>query len=405
MPSVLVTTGLGQVRSWLKICMIRLLLACTTIPILMAATPTPGQEKSAGPRTFRIAFTKNLRGALGAGTDRGAGLEKAGGVPSGTGRGRLADLVLRVKKERHTLYFDTGNALVPDRFAHFGKRANSGRLPGGRTPGTLDDLKAEMVGVVSRLRDLGPSAVVPGEEDFALGGRFYVDLMKSAGIPVVCANLFHPGSTRTVFPSYRLLMVHGCRVVVLGVMTDACNIRPLAGSFSFHLADPIDLLEVLVPKIRKREDPDLVLLLSHMGILEDLDLARHHEGIPVVLGGRSENVFDRPYQGSGNVPDPIHIYHPPGMGEGIGLVRVTCYRSGAPFRDITVKRQQEEVFHRTERQLASLESSPSPKSDRESRDRTARIRTLKARLASLKKSLDPAAGPEYNTLEYFLIRS
>ncbi len=399
MLSGLVSSGPMRILIWLKI---RVLLSCTTIPILVAAAP--GQEETVGPRTLRIAFTKNSRGALGAGMDRGPGSVIPGGVASGTRRNRLASLVLRLKKQRHTLYFDTGNALVPQRFVQFGKRAVPGHRPGGRTPGSLEDLKAEMVGVVSTLRDLGPSAVVPGEEDFALGGRFYVDLMKSAGIPVVCANLFHPGTTRTVFPSYRLLKVHGCRVVVLGVMTDACNIQPLAGSFPYRLADPLDLLEVQVQKIRKREDPDLVLLLSHMGILEDLDLARHHEGIPVVLGGRSENVFHRPYQRPGKVADPIHIYHPPGRGEGIGLVKVTLFRPGAPFRDITVERQQEEIFCRTEQQLASLESAPPPTSDPEIRARTARIRALKARLTTLKKALDRPAGPECNTLEYSLIR-
>ena len=55
------------------------------------------------------------------------------------------------------------------------------------------------------------------------------------------------------------------------------------------------------------------------------------------------------------------------MGRGIGLVEVSIVRSGAPFRDITQERQQEEILHGAEEQLASLETAPPPNSGRQSR--------------------------------------
>ena len=60
----------------------------------------------------------------------------------------------------------------------------------------------------------------------------------------------------------------------------------------FWFEDPISSAAEIVPLLR--EDSDLVIALTHIGLRRDLELAASVPGIDLVVGGHSHAVLDEP---------------------------------------------------------------------------------------------------------------
>jgi hypothetical protein len=57
--------------------------------------------------------------------------------------------------------------------------------------------------------------------------------------------------------------------------------------------DPVAVARVLVPRLRREERADVIVALSHLGYLPDVQLARTVAGMDVILGAHSHTVLDK----------------------------------------------------------------------------------------------------------------
>ena len=118
------------------------------------------------------------------------------------------------------------------------------------------------------------------------------------GVPVFDEDSGH------VFKPYVMKIVNNKRIAVIGQAfpyTPIANPKRFIPNWTFGIQDQ-DLNE-LIAKIRAKESPDAVILLSHNGMDVDLKLATRVRGLDFILGGHTHD----------GVPLPIEVKNPGGV--------------------------------------------------------------------------------------------
>jgi 2',3'-cyclic-nucleotide 2'-phosphodiesterase (5'-nucleotidase family) len=179
---------------------------------------------------------------------------------------RLAKLA--AMRAEADFYFDSGDAI----------RAGNLAIPLAQEP------------VWGRLAELDCTASVLGNrESHPLEAGFRAKIA-GASHPLLCANLRTKDGGHPLSPSMTLV-VGGIRVTVIGVMVPMVTERMASRVVSHYLWD------AGIPTVAKevaRADADLVIVLSHLGIAKDREMAQTVEGIDIILGGHSHTVLAEP---------------------------------------------------------------------------------------------------------------
>ncbi|MBA3049609.1 metallophosphoesterase, partial [Brevundimonas sp.] len=130
--------------------------------------------------------------------------------------------------------------------------------------------------------------------EFAYGPAGFKALARQLDYPVLAANVFRKATGDLLFEGRRVFERGGLRIGVIGL---ACPIvdktMPPAFSegvrFELGAAEAREQLAIL-----RREQVDLVVLLSHLGFPQDLKLASELPGLDVILSGHTHNRLHEP---------------------------------------------------------------------------------------------------------------
>jgi 2',3'-cyclic-nucleotide 2'-phosphodiesterase (5'-nucleotidase family) len=155
------------------------------------------------------------------------------------------------------------------------------------TEGTLGRANAAL------LRAVGYDAWVFGNnEGLILPKSSWPELISESATPVLAANLFDDESREgyPFFDPYLILERGGLRVGVFGVTVAFSDFYKMHGVFSEH---PRDTFGRLLPEIQA-QGVDLIVLLSHLGLGADRQIAEEIEGIDLILGGHTHQVTPEP---------------------------------------------------------------------------------------------------------------
>ncbi|MHB8743396.1 MAG: bifunctional metallophosphatase/5'-nucleotidase [Sulfuricaulis sp.] len=151
--------------------------------------------------------------------------------------------------------------------------------------------------VVPVLNAMGYDAWTPGNRDFAWPAANFYAVTNQLTFPKVCANLLDATTGKFVFPQYLIKQVGGLKVAIIGLTSTAGGGQgftllggSIPGSFAVEPA-----ISALAAQIRATENPDLVVVLSHMGFYQDQKFASRSTGIDVIVGAHTHhNVFTAP---------------------------------------------------------------------------------------------------------------
>jgi len=308
--------------------------ACWPFLLVLSAVATAAPR--GGDPTFSIVFSKNLNGE----TEPCGCLSDIQG-----GLARRSQIVADLRKTgRPVLHVDSGDV--------FFKKPKQG-LPKmlelwDQTPGLRNYMTAAFQltaeAIVDSYNLMGVDAICPGERDFMLGVEFLDQLRKRAKFPFVCANVYPKGEKGErkkkdpVFTPWIVKELGGVKVVIVGVATDWLydDFPHIAGKRfedAFWIEDPVDYLERMKGTLRAQGD--LVVVLSHMGVNEDLTFSRHgsKDVVDFMIGSCTPNVWDQAYKHER--ANPIRIYHPPEQGKGVGLIDFTWLGPKKSLFDLT----------------------------------------------------------------------
>jgi 2',3'-cyclic-nucleotide 2'-phosphodiesterase (5'-nucleotidase family) len=183
-----------------------------------------------------------------------------------------AEHLRELKQARGALLFDCGDSL---------RAANVG----------LGLLEEPIVGLMN---GLDYTAKTLGNREFHL---WEAGLARKAGrfsMPLVCANLKLPPSSKAGLRPFLLIEHQGLRLGITGLMVPM--VKPGAfwqGATKASFLDPITA--GMDAAIELREQADLLIALTHIGIAEDKRLAEVAD-FDLILGGHSHSLSEQPLE-------------------------------------------------------------------------------------------------------------
>lgn len=149
--------------------------------------------------------------------------------------------------------------------------------------------------VIEIMNYLRFDAMTLGNHEFDWGQETLQALRSSAAFPFLSANIkdvrgeYLPG----VKP-YTILSRKGLRIAVIGLTTPETPIATKPSNVAgLIVSDPVEVLPGLIEQV-KSERADLIIVLSHLGLEADRDLARRVRGIDIIVGGHSHTVVSDP---------------------------------------------------------------------------------------------------------------
>jgi 2',3'-cyclic-nucleotide 2'-phosphodiesterase (5'-nucleotidase family) len=145
---------------------------------------------------------------------------------------------------------------------------------------------------VQMLNEMGYQALTVGNHEFDEGQDNLFRLIDLARYDVLSANLLKDGQLLTKKP-YALYKAGGLRVGVIGLtLTDLFEMTARKNLEGIQVLDPVEPAQKAIDEIDGKTD--LIILLSHMGVEADRELAHKIHGADIIVGGHSHTRLNKP---------------------------------------------------------------------------------------------------------------
>ncbi|SDQ28118.1 bifunctional metallophosphatase/5'-nucleotidase [Virgibacillus salinus] len=142
---------------------------------------------------------------------------------------------------------------------------------------------------VSLMNDVGYDlATIGNNEGITLAHDDLHHLYDDANFQVVCANMQSLTGTEPNWlqPTVEIKSVNGVRIGIIGLTAPFNAFYEL---LDWHISIPLQALEEHITKLK--ESTDVIILLSHLGITEDQEIARRFDDIDIIIGGHTHHLL------------------------------------------------------------------------------------------------------------------
>jgi 2',3'-cyclic-nucleotide 2'-phosphodiesterase (5'-nucleotidase family) len=174
--------------------------------------------------------------------------------------------------------------------------------------------------IVEAMNLLGYDAMVLGDQDFRLGLDVLRQRMEEAEFPILSANVVMAGTDQLFAAPYVIKEIGDHKVAIIGLTNQEAA---SAAGGTIIVLDPLEALQDLMGEVS--EEADVVIVLSHLGTVMDLQLAGEVQGIDLVVGGMSRDVLDPPLW---DEPSSTVIAQAGYQGQRIGVVSLETDSQG-----------------------------------------------------------------------------
>lgn len=141
---------------------------------------------------------------------------------------------------------------------------------------------------------MGYDALVPGENDLALGVQYLRGKKEKAKFPLLLANLMDRKNGKPVFSPAVVKDLKGIRVGVFGLLSDDyLRNGPAEEKATFQLLPPIEAARKVVQELEKKKC-QVIIAVTHMGLEENRSLARAVPEIRLIINGHSLEAKSEP---------------------------------------------------------------------------------------------------------------
>ena len=193
--------------------------------------------------------------------------------PAG-GYARIAAIVKQIRSERQDriLFCDCGDTLH----------------------GTYPALKTQGQALIPILNSLGLDAMTAHWE-FAYGPEIFKQRAAELNYPMLAINIYNKATKERLFAPFSVKEIGGLRIGLVGI---ACNIvdKTMPPSFSEGLEFTLGREELpsIIDILRTQEHVDLIVLISHLGFPQDMQLMSEVQGVDICLSGHTHNRLYKP---------------------------------------------------------------------------------------------------------------
>ncbi len=141
--------------------------------------------------------------------------------------------------------------------------------------------------ILAPLKALGIDVFTPGNWEPAYGPERFKQTMARLDCPVVCYNFHDTATGSRLFPASVTLKRQGVKIAVVGVTDIGASRRQPPAEFRGMDTTRMDGLRDFVKELRAREQPDVVIALTHTGLSIAREIARETPELDVVLSGHT----------------------------------------------------------------------------------------------------------------------
>jgi 2',3'-cyclic-nucleotide 2'-phosphodiesterase (5'-nucleotidase family) len=144
--------------------------------------------------------------------------------------------------------------------------------------------KAHMI--IESFNLIGYDAMGIGDDDLTLGKEFLLDISKKANFPFLSSNLLDEASGKILFQSSLIKEINGLRVGIFSLLLPDFFTGPSdPRKKGLTIRQPIEVAQTMVKELQPKTD--LIILLSHLGYVKDIELAQMVQGINIIVGSHT----------------------------------------------------------------------------------------------------------------------
>ncbi|MGN1399839.1 MAG: bifunctional metallophosphatase/5'-nucleotidase [Erysipelotrichaceae bacterium] len=172
-------------------------------------------------------------------------------------------------------------------------------ISGDMFRGSIIDSEYRGLSTIELVNFLSPDVVTLGNHEVDYGIAHLLFLEKCARFPIINSNLYIKSNHQRLFKPYKIINIHGIRVMFIGIITEEVlqqtRNEQLIGSF-IDIWQARDEIGVIIDNY-KTTKVDLTVLLTHIGLEEDIKLAEILDpkwGVNLIIGGHSHTKMDQP---------------------------------------------------------------------------------------------------------------
>jgi len=140
--------------------------------------------------------------------------------------------------------------------------------------------------VIESFNLTGYHAMGIGDDDLTLGKEFLLEISKKANFPFLSSNLLDEASGKILFQSSLIKEMNGFRIGMFSLLSPDFFMGPSdPRRKGLNFRSPIETAQTMVKELKPKTD--LIILLSHLGYVKDIELAQNVQGIHIIVGGHS----------------------------------------------------------------------------------------------------------------------
>ena len=144
--------------------------------------------------------------------------------------------------------------------------------------------KAQLI--VESFNLTGYDAIGIGDDDLTLGKEFLLEISKKANFPFLSSNLLNEALGKVLFQSSLIKEINGLRIGIFSLLSPDFFTGPSdPRKKGLTIRQPIEVAQAMVKELKPKAD--LIILLSHLGYVKDIEMAQTVRGINIIVGGHS----------------------------------------------------------------------------------------------------------------------
>ncbi|WNF36380.1 bifunctional UDP-sugar hydrolase/5'-nucleotidase [Bacillaceae bacterium IKA-2] len=194
------------------------------------------------------------------------------------------------------------------------------------------------------------SATIGNNEGITLSKESLSELYERANFPVLVANLFHENGERPDWlKPYEIIKM--TKDLTVGVIGMTIPFKPFYHALGWLIEDPFQSLPAIIKTVR--EQADIVIFLSHLGLNFDEQVANQIAGIDIILGAHTHHVLE-----SGMFVNESIIHQAGKFGQYVGQLSITYDNETKKITGYEAKCVVVNDFpadHETEKKIAILQ--------------------------------------------------
>lgn len=180
---------------------------------------------------------------------------------------------------------------------------------------------------VKLMNEMKYDACTIGNHEFDFGLENMARLFRMAKFPIVCSNYDFTGTPcEGLVKDYIIMERAGMRVGVFGICPQLEGLVAKTNYGEAQFLDPITSGQRVVDKLRNEEHCDIVICLSHLGLLEgkygDAAFIQGTRGIDLVLGGHSHTYLSEPKYMPNADGEKVLLDHQGKNGQYLGVIEL-----------------------------------------------------------------------------------